>query len=58
MCLTHHLWSDLSARLRQFLDEISLADLVSREDIQRVSSRQDHCVSKVRSTVSALERII
>ena len=58
VCLTHHLWSDLSARLRQFLDEISLADLVSREDIQRVSSRQDHCVSKVRSTVSALERII
>lgn len=59
VCLTHHLWSDLSNRLRQFLSEISLADLVSREDIQRVRTRQDG--GKCRSAsqvVSELERII
>lgn len=41
VCLTHHLWTDLSARLRDFLGEITLADLVSRDDIQRVRARQD-----------------
>ncbi|MGV8843181.1 MAG: Rrf2 family transcriptional regulator [Pseudomonas sp.] len=39
-CLTHHLWSDLSERLQQFLNNISLADLICREDIKRVHSRQ------------------
>ena len=58
VCLTHHLWSDLSARLRQFLNDITLAELVSREDIRRVSSRQDHCISRARHTVDELERII
>ncbi|UJJ31444.1 Fe-S cluster assembly transcriptional regulator IscR [Halopseudomonas maritima] len=57
VCLTHHLWSDLSARLRQFLNDITLAELVSREDIRRVSSRQDR-ISRARHTVSELERII
>ncbi len=59
VCLTHHLWSDLSSRLRQFLNEITLAELVSREDIQRVKSRQDS--GKCRSAsqaVAELERII
>ncbi|PKM04845.1 MAG: hypothetical protein CVV16_02855 [Gammaproteobacteria bacterium HGW-Gammaproteobacteria-6] len=57
VCLTHHLWSDLSNRLHQFLSEISLADLVSREDIQRVRSRQDKtgCAG---SLTKELERII
>jgi len=58
VCLTHHLWSDLSARLRQFLSDITLADLVSREDIQRVRTRQDSCSVSARRTVNELERII
>lgn len=41
VCLTHHLWEDLSARIHQFLSEITLADLVARSDIQSVSQRQD-----------------
>lgn len=41
VCLTHHLWQDLSAQIRQFLDDISLADLVNRGDIQQVVERQD-----------------
>lgn len=40
-CLTHHLWSDLSRQIHHFLDDISLADLVDRKDIQQVCERQD-----------------
>lgn len=39
-CLTHHLWLDLSDQIYEFLDGISLADLVARRDIQKVSERQ------------------
>ena len=36
-CLTHHLWMDLSDRIREFLTEISLGDLVARREIQNIS---------------------
>lgn len=42
VCLTHHLWQDLSLQIHQFLSSITLADLVARRDIQAVSGRQDH----------------
>lgn len=42
VCLTHHLWQDLSAQIHRFLNSISLADLVARSDIQAVRMRQDH----------------
>lgn len=41
VCLTHHLWQDLSAQIHQFLSDITLADLVARRDIQAVRNRQD-----------------
>ncbi len=41
MCLTQTLWYDLSGRIHSFLSAITLADLVSRADVQRVSQRQD-----------------
>lgn len=41
VCLTHHLWFDLSQRIHAFLNGISLADLVARKDIQEVALRQD-----------------
>ena len=41
VCLTHHLWEDLSKQIHVFLSGISLADLVGRCDIQAVSQRQD-----------------
>lgn len=40
-CLTHHLWCDLSDQIHHFLSGISLEDLVSRNDVQEVSKRQD-----------------
>lgn len=41
ICITHHLWQDLSGQIHEFLSGISLADLVSRRDIQAVCRRQD-----------------
>jgi len=40
-CLTHQLWEDLSARIFDFLHSITLADLVSKPQVQQVASRQD-----------------
>jgi len=41
ICLTHHLWMDLSDQVREFLQSISLGDLVRRQDIRSVSLRQE-----------------
>lgn len=41
VCLTHHLWADLSGQIHQFLHGISLASLVERRDVQRVLERQN-----------------
>lgn len=41
VCLTHHLWCDLSQQIHGFLSGISLASLVQREDIQKIACRQD-----------------
>lgn len=41
-CLTHHLWNDLTEQIHGFLTGISLADLVSRKEIQTVSQRQNN----------------
>src|SRR5690554_2323035 len=42
MCLTHHLWSDLSNQIHQFLSRISLADLMKKREVQVVANRQDN----------------
>ena len=41
ICLTHYLWMDLSDQVREFLQSISLGDLVERQDIRSVSLRQE-----------------
>ncbi|TBU94448.1 Fe-S cluster assembly transcriptional regulator IscR [Phytopseudomonas dryadis] len=41
ICLTHHLWCDLSQQIHEFLSGISLADLVTRREVQEVAQRQD-----------------
>ena len=40
-CLTHHLWMDLSDQVRAFLENISLGDLVKRQEVRRVSQKQE-----------------
>lgn len=40
-CLTHHLWEDLSQQIHDFLGSISLADLINKSEIKRISAQQD-----------------
>lgn len=40
-CLTHNLWSDLSTRIEEFLNSISLSELVNQSDVKEVTLRQD-----------------
>jgi len=45
-CLTHQLWTDLSAQLYDFLDGISLGQLVENRRVQDVAARQDDMQEK------------
>lgn len=38
-CLTHQLWEDLSTRIYEFLNGITLGDLVTKPHVQEVASR-------------------
>ncbi|MCU5781352.1 rrf2 family protein [Alcanivorax balearicus MACL04] len=40
ICLTHHLWCDLSDQIQDFLSHISLGELVSRNEVRQVAERQ------------------
>jgi len=40
-CLTHDLWQDLSNRIYDYLNGISLRELMDRRGVQEVASRQD-----------------
>ncbi len=58
-CLTHDLWHSLSDRIHEFLSGISLADLVQRQGVQDVVSRQA-CRNKKdgrAATAAKLEKI-
>ena len=44
ICLTHHLWSDLSDQIHSFLSDISLADLLKRKGVMAVADRQSQSV--------------
>jgi Rrf2 family iron-sulfur cluster assembly transcriptional regulator len=44
-CLTHDLWQDLSDRIYNYLNGISLQDLMSRKGVQEVAQRQTHGAS-------------
>ncbi len=40
-CLTHDLWQDLSGRIYDYLDKISLQDLMARQGVRDVAARQE-----------------
>ncbi|BAU48133.1 transcriptional regulator [Sulfurifustis variabilis] len=48
-CLTHQLWEELSTRIYEFLNGITLAELVTRPHVQEVASRQE---GRMRAVVS------
>ncbi|MDX1757301.1 MAG: Fe-S cluster assembly transcriptional regulator IscR [Marinobacter sp.] len=56
-CLTHHLWSDLSNQIHQFLSEISLADLMNKREIRDVAARQDRRQEAEESETINTERL-
>jgi len=41
ICLTHHLWEDLSGQIHSFLQSISLADLVTKNEVKEIAKNQD-----------------
>ena len=41
ICLTHYLWDDLSQQIQGFLTGVTLATLMTRDEVQAVCSRQD-----------------
>ena len=41
MCLTHHLWNDLSQQIHGFLSGISLGQLTRKEHVLSIGERQD-----------------
>lgn len=46
ICLTHHLWEDLSAQIHSFLSDITLADLVSKREIEEIARNQQDRASQ------------
>lgn len=56
-CLTHSLWQGLSERIEEFLQNITLAELVAKNDVQVVSKRQNDVHSRSNKEQS-LETII
>lgn len=40
-CLTHDLWNDLSERIYEYLNSISLQDLMNRRGVRDVAQRQE-----------------
>ena len=56
-CLTHSLWQGLSERIEEFLQNITLAELVAKNDVKTVSKRQNDVHSRSNKELS-LETII
>ena len=50
-CLTHYLWEDLSEQIHTFLEGISLADLVAKNEVKRISQMQDRKQSIINENV-------
>lgn len=57
-CLTHHLWTDLGDRLQHFLSDISLAELISRQDIKAVHLQQNGHDCATDKTADKMQNII
>lgn len=46
-CLTHDLWTGLSTQIRDYLKDISLAELLEKQHVQEVAKRQHQNVQKI-----------
>jgi Rrf2 family iron-sulfur cluster assembly transcriptional regulator len=50
-CLTHELWCNLSDQIYDFLNGISLGQLVEKEHVRQVAARQEDCKKMRRQQV-------
>ncbi len=57
-CLTHSLWEDLSSRIEDFLQNITLSELVEKRNVKLVAKRQDKTQAKANKNLSSLETLI
>ena len=46
-CLTHYLWEELTALIRDFLDNMTLGDLVDQPHVREVAARQENRLHSV-----------
>lgn len=51
-CLTHSLWQQLSNRITEFLNSITLGELMEQYDVKNVAKRQDKSKHKLDIEVS------
>ncbi|GAC27900.1 Fe-S cluster assembly transcriptional regulator IscR [Brumicola pallidula] len=54
-CLTHTLWQDLSDRISQFLNGISIGELMKTNEVKEVAVRQDENKATAKNLVSEIE---
>ncbi|PKI01522.1 Fe-S cluster assembly transcriptional regulator IscR [Glaciecola sp. 33A] len=54
-CLTHTLWQDLSDRISQFLNGISIGELMKTNEVKEVADRQDETKATAKNLVSEIE---
>jgi len=57
-CLTHTLWEDLSTRIEEFLQNITLSELVEQRNVKEVSKRQDESHKETSNGNNLSNRII
>ncbi len=50
VCLAHDLWLDLSDSLFSYLNNISLAEVISRQEIRQIAYQQDAPTLKLQNT--------
>ena len=53
-CLTHNLWAGLSQRIEDFLQGISLSELIEQRDVKSVSKRQDSFQKEQKNSLKTL----
>jgi len=57
-CLTHELWAELSEKIYQFLDDISLADLIQRPRVREVAERQNERRESSMNETQATQKVL
>ena len=57
-CLTHELWRRLSCRIYEFLEGITLGELIAEQSVQETAQRQVRALSGYDSLIGAAEQVV